>query len=120
MVDTVVRNENGLVVIRLNGEPHIEPIDAVAHVSQSITRRRNYLSFELHAGILKVSEIHLQPDPLFPGAESAARYRVPDYLHQFTKTHAIVTFSEPVVGPLVIGAGRYIGLGLMAGFDRQN
>jgi CRISPR-associated protein Csb2 len=31
------------------------------------------------------------------------------------KTHAIITFSEPVVGPVVIGAGRYVGLGLMAG-----
>jgi hypothetical protein len=25
------------------------------------------------------------------------------------------SFSEPLVGPLVIGAGRYVGLGLMAG-----
>jgi CRISPR-associated protein Csb2 len=69
-----------------------------------------------HAGIMTpVSEIHLQPDPPFPGAERAGRYRVPEYLRQFTKTHAIVTFSEPVVGPVVIGAGRYVGLGLMAG-----
>jgi CRISPR-associated protein Csb2 len=66
-----------------------------------------------------VSEIHLQPEPIFPGAERAGCYRVPEYLRQFSKTHAIITFSEPVVGPLVIGAGRYIGLGLMAGLDEQ-
>jgi CRISPR-associated protein Csb2 len=40
-----------------------------------------------------------------------AIYRVPEYLRQFTKTHAIITFSEPIVGPAVIGAGRYVGLG---------
>ena len=73
-----------------------------------------------HAGIMTpVSKIHLQPDPIFPGAEQAGCYRVPEYLCQFTKTHAIITFSEPVVGPVVIGAGRYVGLGLMAGLDGQ-
>ncbi len=66
-----------------------------------------------------VSEIHLQPEPIFPGAERAGCYRVPEYLGQFTKTHAIVTFAEPVVGPVVIGAGRYVGLGLMAGLSEQ-
>jgi len=72
-----------------------------------------------HAGIMTpVAEIHLQADPIFPGAERTGRYRVPEYLRQFTKTHAIITFSEPVVGPVVIGAGRYVGLGLMAGLDR--
>jgi CRISPR-associated protein Csb2 len=61
-----------------------------------------------------VAEIRLQPDPIFPGAERAVRYRVPEYLGQFTRTHAIITFSEPIVGPIVIGAGRYVGLGVMA------
>jgi CRISPR-associated protein Csb2 len=102
----------------------VTPIVLPGHLNgRGQARRQTKLVLKslAHAGIFtKVSEIHLQPDPLFPGAESAARYRVPDYLHQFTKTHAIVTFSEPVVGPLVIGAGRYIGLGLMAGFDKQN
>jgi hypothetical protein len=27
-----------------------------------------------------------------------------------SRSHAIITFSEPVVGPLVIGAGRYPAL----------
>src|SRR5262249_55211401 len=68
----------------------------------------------------RVVEIHLQPDAVFPGAERAGHYRVPEYLRQFTKTHAIITFSEPVIGPVVIGAGRYVGLGLMAGLsDRE-
>jgi CRISPR-associated protein Csb2 len=59
-----------------------------------------------------------KPIRFFPGAERTGRYRVPEYLRQFTKTHAIITFSEPVVGPVVIGAGRYVGLGLMSGFDQ--
>ena len=83
-------------------------------------RAKLVLKSLVHAGIMTPSlEIYLQADPIFPGAERAGRYRVPEYLHQFTKTHAVITFSEPVVGPVVIGAGRYIGLGLMAGLDEQ-
>jgi len=62
----------------------------------------------------------LECAPIFPGAERAGSYRVPEYLRQFTKTHAIITFSEPVVGPVLIGAGRYVGLGLMAGLDAND
>jgi CRISPR-associated protein Csb2 len=102
----------------------VTPIVLPGHLNgRGQARRQTKLVLKslAHAGIFtKVSEIHLQPDPVFPGAERAARYRVPDYLRQFTKTHAIITFSEPVIGPLVIGAGRYIGLGLMAGFNKQN
>ncbi len=33
--------------------------------------------------------------------------------------HASVTFAEPIAGPLVLGAGRYLGLGLMRPVDRH-
>ena len=33
--------------------------------------------------------------------------------------HASVTFAEPVRGPLVLGAGRYLGLGLMRPVDME-
>jgi CRISPR-associated protein Csb2 len=61
-----------------------------------------------------VVEIELQREPVFPGAEMARAYRVPSYLAAFPRTHAIITFSEDVLGPVAIGAGRHIGLGLFA------
>lgn len=61
-----------------------------------------------------VAEIHLQAEPVFPGAEMARRYRVPAYLKAYPLTHAIVTFAEPVTGPLAIGGGRHVGLGVLA------
>lgn len=64
-----------------------------------------------------VVEITLQREPVFPGAEVARAYRVPAHLKEFPRTHAIITFSEDVPGPLVIGAARHIGLGLFAGLD---
>jgi CRISPR-associated protein Csb2 len=99
----------------------VTPMVLPGHLNgRGLYRRQTKLILKslAHAGTMTpVSEIHLQPDPIFPGAERAGCYKVPEYLRQFTKTHAIITFSEPVVGPIVIGAGRYIGLGLMAGLE---
>ena len=61
-----------------------------------------------------VTEVHLQPDPVFPGAEPARAYRAPAYLRDFPRTHALIVFAEPVPGPLALGAGRHVGLGVFA------
>ena len=101
----------------------VTPMVLPGHLNgRGLARRQTKLVLKslAHAGIMTpISEIHLQPDPIFPGAERAGCYRVPEYLSQFTKTHVLITFSEPVVGPLVLGAGRYVGLGLMAGLNEQ-
>lgn len=61
-----------------------------------------------------VAEIHLQSEPVFPGSEMAHGYRVPVYLKAFPRTHAIITFAQPVPGPIAIGSGRHVGLGVCA------
>lgn len=35
-------------------------------------------------------------------------------------THAILIFTEPVVGPVIVGAGRFRGYGLCRPMDREN
>jgi CRISPR-associated protein Csb2 len=84
----------------------------------------SYRSRKAHALVLKalaqagyttpVVEVTLQAVPVFPGQERAVRYRVPEYLKDFPRTHAVVTFAEEVPGPVVIGGGRHVGLGLCA------
>jgi CRISPR-associated protein Csb2 len=64
-----------------------------------------------------VAEVHLQAEPVFPGAEMAGRYRVPAYLKAFPRTHAIITSAEPIAGPIALGSGRHVGLGVMAALD---
>jgi CRISPR-associated protein Csb2 len=44
----------------------------------------------------------------------AGRYRLPEYLKPYPRTHAIITFAEPVPGPVALGGGRHVGLGVMA------
>ncbi|HXF52811.1 MAG TPA: type I-U CRISPR-associated protein Csb2 [Hyphomicrobiaceae bacterium] len=100
-----------------------------AHTFGSVTPlvlpgRDDFRMRKAHALVLKglaqagyttpVAEISLQREPVFPGAEMARAYRVPAYLKEFPRTHAIITFSEEVPGPVAIGAGRHIGLGLFA------
>jgi hypothetical protein len=45
---------------------------------------------------------------------SARAYRVPFYLRDFPRMHAVIAFAEPVPGPFALGAGRHIGLGVFA------
>ncbi|MDA8344048.1 MAG: type I-U CRISPR-associated protein Csb2 [Thermaerobacter sp.] len=40
------------------------------------------------------------------------RWRLPPSLSGRALTHAVVRFAEPVQGPVILGAGRYLGLGL--------
>jgi CRISPR-associated protein Csb2 len=64
-----------------------------------------------------VTEVHIQAEPVWRGAEMARRYRVPAYLKDYPRTHAVITFADPVLGPLMIGGGRHAGLGVFAGID---
>lgn len=44
-------------------------------------------------------------------------YFRPDHLHGLTAVHARLLFGHPVPGPLVVGAGRHCGFGVMAAVD---
>jgi CRISPR-associated protein Csb2 len=60
-----------------------------------------------------------------PAASPGARaprwigWRVPDTLASRRLTHAVLRFAEPVAGPVLIGAGRFVGLGLCLPLDRE-
>lgn len=62
----------------------------------------------------RVEEVILTPVSTFEGVPHARRFpnlqrKTGGNLHH---THAIIVFDRPVVGPLLIGAGRYRGYGL--------
>jgi CRISPR-associated protein Csb2 len=40
------------------------------------------------------------------------RWRLPPSLNNRFLTHAVIRFPEPVAGPVILGAGRFVGLGL--------
>ena len=53
----------------------------------------------------------------YPSAGSPGwlRWRVPDALKSRQLTHVIIEFAEPVRGPVILGAGRFVGLGFCRG-----
>lgn len=40
------------------------------------------------------------------------RWQVPKSLASRALTHAVISFAEPIGGPVILGAGRFVGLGL--------
>lgn len=72
-----------------------------------------------HAGI-PISEIEclaLRKVPFWRGARHAERYRVPEYLRRYGRWHLHLVFKKAMSGPVAIGAGRHVGLGLLACSD---
>lgn len=50
-------------------------------------------------------------------APSWTRWQLPASLASRALTHAVIRFAEPVVGPVILGAGRFVGLGLCRPVD---
>jgi CRISPR-associated protein Csb2 len=63
-----------------------------------------------HAGLPRPSEIIPTPATQFEGGSDARAFRG---LNARPHTHAILCFDRPVRGPLILGAGRYQGYGLL-------
>jgi CRISPR-associated protein Csb2 len=59
-----------------------------------------------------IDDVVLRKAPFWPGSQHPRLYHRPAYLRDLPAWHARVRFSEPIPGPLAIGAGRHCGLGL--------
>lgn len=75
----------------------------------------------LRTGLPRPERIVAHKHSMFEGVPSAwpsgsgpdwTRWRLPNALSSRQLTHAVFTFNEPVKGPVIIGAGRFLGLGL--------
>ena len=72
-----------------------------------------------HVGLPAPSDVVLSFSPFIPGARPASKF--PAFKqrgrdgNQVARRllHAAVTFDQPVKGPLLLGSGRFLGLGLM-------
>lgn len=57
----------------------------------------------------------------YPSAKSPPwmRWRQPPSLASRQLTHAVIRFAQPVEGPVILGAGRFMGLGLCRPVDAE-
>ncbi len=76
-----------------------------------------------HSGLPEPEEVEVGSHPFLPGTTFARRRRAddprgegwfvrPSFGHR-SLVHARIRFPEPVPGPVLLGAGRHFGLGLM-------
>jgi CRISPR-associated protein Csb2 len=71
-----------------------------------------------HAGIRnRVFSVRAQREPFDPRGTRAEAFAEGTRFVQDRLWHVEIQFAEPVVGPLVLGDGRYLGLGLMRPVD---
>jgi CRISPR-associated protein Csb2 len=59
-----------------------------------------------------IEDVALRKAPFWPGSQHPRLYHRPAYLRDLPAWHVRVRLSEPIPGPLAIGAGRHCGLGL--------
>ena len=79
----------------------------------------------LHVGLPQPAAVAVSLDPLTTGAHPAARF--PAFVQGTRRAsgvrrrlvHAAVRFDENVTGPVVLGSGRFMGLGLMRPLPRR-
>jgi CRISPR-associated protein Csb2 len=59
--------------------------------------------------------------PAYPSGSNPRwmRWRLPGSLASRQLTHAVIQFDEPVRGPVLLGAGRFAGLGLCRALDPE-
>lgn len=68
-----------------------------------------------HTGVeTPVAHIQVRREPFYPQGERAERFAPETRFRKERFWHVRVAFAETVTGPLVLGDGRFLGLGLMA------
>lgn len=68
-----------------------------------------------HAGIIaEPIQVQLQREPWTAKGSPAGLFAAPARFSRHALYHARITFNQDISGPVVLGHGRYLGLGLMA------
>jgi CRISPR-associated protein Csb2 len=68
-----------------------------------------------HAGVAaRVDEIRVQREPFESNGERAESFADGTRFSKHRLWHVEIKFSDSVAGPLIIGDGRFLGLGLLA------
>lgn len=65
-------------------------------------------------GLPEPVEVKVSVNPLLPGAVPLRPVDLPRKFGPRVFRHVALTFARPVAGPVMVGAGRYLGIGLFA------
>ncbi len=91
---------------------------AAERVREELRAKRVIRQALRHAAVgVSPTVVQVQREPFYGNGERAESFSGNTRFPKEVLWHAAVTFAEPVAGPLLLGDGRYIGLGLMRPVD---
>jgi CRISPR-associated protein Csb2 len=104
------------------GPPSAEQSELLSRLSDRIDGliRKAILQAGFPNVLAQHADIEWRKVGFWAGADIADRYGVPDHLKRFPRYHVRIRWREPdgqptaVAGPVCIGGGRFLGLGLFA------
>jgi CRISPR-associated protein Csb2 len=94
-----------------------EPAKAAARELHLRKRRLELVERSVQQAIVgqeaRIEAIEFASGGSIAGVHVATQYRANGYLGETPKLHVRVTFDRPVGGPIAVGRGRHVGLGLL-------
>jgi CRISPR-associated protein Csb2 len=95
-----------------------ENVADLASLEQRLQSRRlelvvRALGQAVGVGGARPISVEVIPGGSIAGVHMAPHYRVNGYLAETPRFHVRVTFDRPVAGPIAVGRGRHVGLGLL-------
>ena len=95
------------------------PKDAPERAAEEARATAAIIQALRHAGVrARAEKVRVQREPFHPRGERAEAFAVQPRFSARRLWHAEIVFAETVRGPLVLGDGRFLGLGLMLTVDR--
>jgi CRISPR-associated protein Csb2 len=94
-------------------------VSATPVVLDRYPKRPDQVEEEVRASLRRVGlpepvEVQISNDPLLAGAARLRPADLPRQVRGRLFRHVAVTFNRRVAGPVLVGAGRYLGVGLLA------
>ncbi|AGW14192.1 type I-G CRISPR-associated protein Csb2 [Megalodesulfovibrio gigas] len=99
----------------------VSPVLLDRHPKKHLSAERILLESLTRAGLPAPDSLALDEAPMLAGSCNSRAFEQrhkPDLPRRFA-THVTLTFATPVIGPLLLGAGRYFGLGLFRPCDGE-
>lgn len=126
--------EPSLYLRRAHTFATVTPIALDRHLKEKGEAREHEVNAQIatacrNIGLPEPQDVVTDKHSAFEGAASAypsgkapgwTRWRLPPSLSSRQLTHAVIRFAAPVDGPVILGAGRFMGLGLCRPLEAED
>ncbi len=101
------------LLVKAEAKSGLERREEQQHAASTLIQALRHADIRCH-----VETIKLQREPFTANGQRVEAFATETRFEKERLWHAQITFAERIAGPVVIGDGRFIGLGLLAPTDR--